>query len=304
MTRKHITPICIEMDAIDRRLHALEAIAGKTSREQGLYECQVIREMSCQLRQRIESLSGGMIGGPRPAILKTIVSLQFQPMPLLKRAAPFDDSDWIYELKMDGFRALALIEHGRAQLLSRNGNPFASFSALAESISDSLPNVRAVNIKGHAVTVAVEKEVRRQSSNSTISVSKRMNSSSRPEMGVYSLVFEAKKEFPVHTFPKVLPTRWSDEKLLVPLYCLVLGFFCLFVRAGSFSAGRDVSSRCSSSGCRSEWGRQARLGGFKGALLVGFAHGRCLAWQRRWDVSGRQDIQLGRLRFSTLPRSR
>ena len=45
---------------------------------------------------------------------------------------------------MDGFRALAIVEHGRAQLLSRNGHPFASFSALAESISDSLPNVRAV----------------------------------------------------------------------------------------------------------------------------------------------------------------
>src|SRR6266705_3191443 len=68
----------------------------------------------------------------------------FQPMPLQRRAAPFDDPNWIYELKMDGFRALAVIEHGRAQLLSRNGHPFASFSALAESISDSLPNVRAV----------------------------------------------------------------------------------------------------------------------------------------------------------------
>ena len=70
--------------------------------------------------------------------------LHFQPMPLLKRALPFDDPDWIYELKMDGFRSLAIVEHGRAQLLSRNGHPFASFSALAESISDSLPNVRAV----------------------------------------------------------------------------------------------------------------------------------------------------------------
>ncbi len=47
--------------------------------------------------------------------------MNFQPMPLLKRAAPFDDPDWIYELKMDGFRALAIVEHGRAQLLSRNG---------------------------------------------------------------------------------------------------------------------------------------------------------------------------------------
>jgi len=47
--------------------------------------------------------------------------MNFQPMPLLKRAAPFDDPDWIYELKIDGFRALVIIEHGRAQL-------FASFA--------------------------------------------------------------------------------------------------------------------------------------------------------------------------------
>src|SRR5438309_4826498 len=72
------------------------------------------------------------------------MQLPYQPMPLLKRAAPFDDPEWIIELKYDGCRALAVIEHGRAQLLSRNGHPFASFSALAESISDLLPNVRAV----------------------------------------------------------------------------------------------------------------------------------------------------------------
>jgi len=36
-------------------------------------------------------------------------------MPLLKRAAPFDDPDYIFELKLDGVRALAIIEHGRAQ---------------------------------------------------------------------------------------------------------------------------------------------------------------------------------------------
>ena len=45
-----------------------------------------------------------------------------QPMPLLKRAAPFDGLDWLFELKYDGFRALVIIEHGRAQLLSRKHN--------------------------------------------------------------------------------------------------------------------------------------------------------------------------------------
>jgi len=56
--------------------------------------------------------------------------LPSQPTPLLKRAAPFDDPDWIFELKYDGFRALAVIENGRTQLISRNGHLFASFSAL------------------------------------------------------------------------------------------------------------------------------------------------------------------------------
>src|SRR5438128_2420059 len=72
------------------------------------------------------------------------MSLQFQPMPLQRRSLPFDEPEWLFELKYDGFRALAIIERGRAQLISRNGHPFASFTALAESISDFLPNATAV----------------------------------------------------------------------------------------------------------------------------------------------------------------
>jgi bifunctional non-homologous end joining protein LigD len=70
--------------------------------------------------------------------------LHFQPMPLLKRAAPFDDDDWLFELKYDGFRALVIIENGRAQLLSRNGHPFSSFTDLGKQIAAALPNARAV----------------------------------------------------------------------------------------------------------------------------------------------------------------
>jgi bifunctional non-homologous end joining protein LigD len=69
-------------------------------------------------------------------------------MPLLKRPSPFDDPDWIFELKYDGFRALAVIDHGRAQLVSRNSHAFASFTDLAQYIGASLPNTRQAVLDG------------------------------------------------------------------------------------------------------------------------------------------------------------
>lgn len=78
--------------------------------------------------------------------------LPYQPMPLLRRTQPFDHSDWIFELKYDGFRALALVENGRAQLVSRNGHPFASFAGLAKLIAGSLANTKAV-LDGEIVCV-------------------------------------------------------------------------------------------------------------------------------------------------------
>ena len=65
-------------------------------------------------------------------------------MPLLKRAAPFDDPDWLFELKYDGYRSLAVIGLGRAQLISRNGHSFASFAELGMQIAAALPSATAV----------------------------------------------------------------------------------------------------------------------------------------------------------------
>jgi bifunctional non-homologous end joining protein LigD len=65
-------------------------------------------------------------------------------MPLLKRRLPFDDPDWIFELKYDGFRSLAIIEYGRTQLISRNGHRFSSFADLEKLISAGLPDAMAV----------------------------------------------------------------------------------------------------------------------------------------------------------------
>ena len=72
------------------------------------------------------------------------MSPQFQPMPLRRRKSAFNHSDFIFEIKWDGFRALAVIEHGTTQLISRNGHRFSFFADLANLISAGLPDTRTV----------------------------------------------------------------------------------------------------------------------------------------------------------------
>jgi len=44
----------------------------------------------------------------------------------------------MFEIKFDGFRALAQVEHGRCKLVSRNGNEFRSFRTLSESLGSEV----------------------------------------------------------------------------------------------------------------------------------------------------------------------
>jgi bifunctional non-homologous end joining protein LigD len=43
-------------------------------------------------------------------------------MRLQRVAKPFDNPDYIFELKHDGFRAIAYIDDGKCKLVSRNAN--------------------------------------------------------------------------------------------------------------------------------------------------------------------------------------
>jgi ATP-dependent DNA ligase len=48
-------------------------------------------------------------------------------MRLARRSEPFDHPDWIYEIKFDGFRALAYVESGKCRLVPTaitNTSPF------------------------------------------------------------------------------------------------------------------------------------------------------------------------------------
>jgi bifunctional non-homologous end joining protein LigD len=59
-------------------------------------------------------------------------------MRLSRRSEPFDSDHHIFELKIDGFRALAHINDGQGELVSRNGNTFRGFADLVEWIAKHL----------------------------------------------------------------------------------------------------------------------------------------------------------------------
>src|SRR6188472_1876427 len=50
--------------------------------------------------------------------------MQFELRPMLATLTdkPFDDPDWVFETKWDGFRAIAVAKPGQATLYSRNLN--------------------------------------------------------------------------------------------------------------------------------------------------------------------------------------
>jgi bifunctional non-homologous end joining protein LigD len=47
---------------------------------------------------------------------------EIYPMLATSIAEPFDGDDWLFEIKWDGYRAVAFIENGKARLVSRNQN--------------------------------------------------------------------------------------------------------------------------------------------------------------------------------------
>ena len=58
-----------------------------------------------------------------------------QPIAPVRGTEPFDDPKWLFDLKYDGFRALAYLEQGRCRLVSRNGNWMSRFEDLGERIA-------------------------------------------------------------------------------------------------------------------------------------------------------------------------
>ena len=91
------------------------------------------------LETQIEKAETGKAVKSRPvADLKTLlkdapksqIPSDIKPMKATLVDAPFDDAGWIYEIKWDGYRAVAKIDDGKSELFSRSNLPFDQFSPI------------------------------------------------------------------------------------------------------------------------------------------------------------------------------
>jgi bifunctional non-homologous end joining protein LigD len=69
---------------------------------------------------------------------------KFSPIIPVRRPDILGSSDWVYEIKYDGFRALAYLDEGRCRFVSRKGNEMKRFEDLSAAIKKELKIKTAV----------------------------------------------------------------------------------------------------------------------------------------------------------------
>src|ERR1700730_1205984 len=96
-----------------------------------------------------------------------------QPMTLSRKAQPFSDPDWLFEIKHDGFRALAYLKRGQCQLVSRKHSLVAGFQRMSTCFM-YLIQISAASLQncGTALTTA---SIRRLGSRSKIQLTRRLD---------------------------------------------------------------------------------------------------------------------------------
>jgi bifunctional non-homologous end joining protein LigD len=84
---------------------------------------------------------------------KAAMPTKLQPMKATLVREPFDDAGWLYEIKWDGYRSLAVIEDGHAELISRNNISFDQFRPIADALGKW--NAKAI-IDGEIVVLGAD----------------------------------------------------------------------------------------------------------------------------------------------------
>lgn len=82
---------------------------------------------------------------------------EIHPMLATTVDEPFDSADWLFEIKWDGYRAVAFIENGKARLVSRNQN---ELTARYPELKDLAKSVKAKSVILDGEVVALDEQGR------------------------------------------------------------------------------------------------------------------------------------------------
>jgi len=81
------------------------------------------------------STSGGEVQALLDSAPKAAIPRNIKAMKATQVDKPFHDPGWVYEIKWDGYRSLAFLEKGTAELVSRNDIVYGHFSPINEVLA-------------------------------------------------------------------------------------------------------------------------------------------------------------------------
>ncbi|MGV3629796.1 MAG: DNA ligase D [Bacteroidota bacterium] len=111
------------------KIGEIEALKSKSKKKAQATKPENKAAADFQKTQKIKRLPVG----------KSLFREEFSPMLARLSKQMVDREDWFYELKYDGYRAIAQISKGKVELVSRNGN---SFTKLYQSLVKELETIR------------------------------------------------------------------------------------------------------------------------------------------------------------------
>ncbi len=99
----------------------------------------ITQDRSILTGKRIEEYKNpGALVARRRVSADTTALRELRPMLAKSTDAAFDDAEWIFELKLDGYRALAFVDRLGARLISRTGNDLSSaYPAIIDELAAS-----------------------------------------------------------------------------------------------------------------------------------------------------------------------
>ena len=90
----------------------------------------------------VKGFSGGL--GTLPGAHKRPMPSAIHPMLATAITEPFDDPNWLFEIKWDGYRAVAFIDAGRSRLVSRNQNDLTAQFPEVRELPQFVKSERAI----------------------------------------------------------------------------------------------------------------------------------------------------------------